>query len=175
MLRSGGNGEFVGAVPAPAGPARYPLFKYQVPNMLTGSLLNLTPDTEYEARFTLSDPDGGNATKTVTFRTRKEPMPAAGGHVYHVYPVDWKGPKQEPNFPSLMAAYLQGGAHYDYENAYPRAGAARRHHPGACRRSISATAFITSTPIPGPAICRWAIISTAPIISPAAAPPRSPS
>src|SRR5580698_7879072 len=119
LLRSGGNGELVGAVPGPGGPDRYPLFKYQVPNMLTGSLLNLTPDTEYEARFTLSDPDGGNATKTVTFHTRKEPMPASGGHVYHVYPVDWKGAKQEPNFPSLMAAYFQGGAHYDYENAYP--------------------------------------------------------
>jgi hypothetical protein len=119
MLRSGGSGEFVGAVPGPGGPSRYPLFKYEVPNMMTGSLLYLTPDTEYEARFTLSDPDGGNATKTVTFRTRKEPMPAADGHVYHVYPVDWKGPKQEPNFPSIMAAYFQGGAHFDYENAYP--------------------------------------------------------
>ncbi len=119
LLRAGGGGEFVGTVPGSGGPNRYPLFKYEVPNMLSGSLLYLTPDTDYEAKLTLSDPDGGSATKTVTFHTRKEPIPAAGGHVYHVYPVDWKGPKQEPNFPSLMAAYFQGGAHYDYENAYP--------------------------------------------------------
>ncbi len=119
LLRSGGNGEFVGAVPGPGGPNRYQLFKYEVPNMLTGSILSLAPDTEYEARFSLSDPDGGSASKTVSFHTRKEPMPASGGHVYHVYPVDWKGPKQEPNFPSIIAAYFQGGAHYDYENAYP--------------------------------------------------------
>ena len=119
LLRSGGGGEFVGVGPGAGGTARYPLFKYEVPNMLTGSIFNLTPDTDYEAQFTLSDPDGGKAVKAVTFHTRKEPMPAAGGKVYHVYPVDWKGPKQEPNFPSIMAAYYQGGAHFDYENAYP--------------------------------------------------------
>ncbi len=39
LLRAGGNGEFVGTVAGPGGPDRYPLFKYQVPNMLTGSLL----------------------------------------------------------------------------------------------------------------------------------------
>jgi hypothetical protein len=55
----------------------------------------------------------------VSFHTRKEPAPATGGHVYNVYPVDWKGPKQEPAFTGLMAAYYMGSAHYDYENAYP--------------------------------------------------------
>ena len=39
----------------------------------------------------LSDPDGGAAVRTVTVKTRAEPMPAAGGHIYHVYPRDWKG------------------------------------------------------------------------------------
>ena len=33
--------------------------------------------------------------------------------------MDWKGPKLEPNFPSIMGAYYEGLAHYDYENAYP--------------------------------------------------------
>ena len=46
-------------------------------------------------------------------------MPAEGGHVYNVYPVDWKGPKQEPAFTGLMAAYYMASAHFDYENAYP--------------------------------------------------------
>ena len=99
---------------------RYP-FDYIVPNMFSGSLLNLEPDTEYEARFVLSDADGvqGQATRTVTVRTRKEPMPAAGGRTYHVYPVDWTGPKQQPAFTGLMSAYYMGTSHYDYENAWP--------------------------------------------------------
>jgi hypothetical protein len=87
--------------------------------MFAGSIFDLQPDTDYEARFTLSDPDGGSARKTVTLHTRPEPVTPAGGHVYHVYPVDWKGPKQEPAFTSIMAAYYKGLAHYDYENAYP--------------------------------------------------------
>jgi len=116
--------EQVGLAPGPGGPdseGRYPLFKYSVGNMFAGSLLNLEPDTEYEARFTLTDPDGvsGKAVQTVTVKTRAEPMPAKGGHVYHVYPVDWKGPKQAPAFTGLIAAYYLGLAHFDYENAFP--------------------------------------------------------
>jgi hypothetical protein len=107
--------------PAPAGESRFPPFKYTAPNMFAGSILNLDPDTEYECRFALADPDGvqGDALKIVTVRTRKEPRPSEGGHIYHVYPVGWEGPKQEPAFIGLMAAYYMGSAHYDYENAYP--------------------------------------------------------
>jgi hypothetical protein len=37
-----------------------------------------------------------------------------------VYPVDWKGgPKQEPAFTGLLAAYYMGAAHFDYGNAFP--------------------------------------------------------
>src|SRR5579863_1982008 len=99
---------------------RFP-FNYVVPNMFSGSVLNLAPDTEYECRLALSDPDGvrGEAAKTVTVRTRREPQPAAGGKTYHVYPVDWKGPKEEPAFTGLMSAYYMGNAHFDYENAFP--------------------------------------------------------
>ena len=69
------------------------------PNMFAGSILDLEPNTAYEARFVMSDPDGliGHSskklTKTVKVRTRPEPMPAAGGKVYHVYPPDYKGAK----------------------------------------------------------------------------------
>jgi hypothetical protein len=119
--------EEIGTAPGPNAandPARYPLFHYTAANMFAGSILNLEPDTEYECRFLLSDPDGVSgapqktAEKTVTLRTCNEPRPAEGGHVYHVYPVGWTGPKQEPAFTGLMAAYM-GSAHYDYENAYP--------------------------------------------------------
>jgi hypothetical protein len=99
---------------------RFP-FDWVVPNMFSGSILNLDPDTEYECRFVMTDSDGtrGETTKTVNVRTRKEPMPATGGKTYHVYPVDWKGEKQEPAFTGLMSAYYMGTSHYDYENAWP--------------------------------------------------------
>ena len=69
-----------------------------MPNMFAGSILDLEPGTEYEARFVLTDPDGviGKPTRLVTVKTRPEPKPAEGGTVYHVYPMGWKGPK-EPN------------------------------------------------------------------------------
>jgi hypothetical protein len=116
--------EEIGTAPGPNAandPARYPLFHYTAANMFAGSILNLDPGTEYECRFVLSDPDGvtGATEKTVSLRTRAEPQPAPGGHVYHVYPVGWTGPKQEPAFTGLIAAYYMGLAHYDYENAYP--------------------------------------------------------
>ena len=75
-----------------------------VPNMFAGSILDLEPGTAYEARFVLSDPDGvsGQAIRTVTVRTRREPMPASVGRTFHVYPHNFKGPKQEPSFEGLM-------------------------------------------------------------------------
>src|SRR4051812_12810876 len=81
------------------------------PNMFAGSILDLEPDTAYEARFVMSDPDGmvGQSGKTLTkivkARTRPEPMPAASGKVYHVYPTDFKGAKSEPSFDGLICAY----------------------------------------------------------------------
>ena len=89
--------------------------------MFAGSLLNLEPGTEYECHFVLSDPDGvkGKAEKTVIARTRQEPQPAAGGHVYHVYPFGYKGTKQEPAFTGLLAAYYMGSDQSDHSNALP--------------------------------------------------------
>jgi hypothetical protein len=96
-------------------------FSYVAPNMFAGSLLNLEPDTEYECHFVLSDPDGvsGKAEKTVTLRTRKEPGPAQGGHVYHVYPFGYKGTKEEPAFTGLLAAYYMGSDESDHSNVMP--------------------------------------------------------
>lgn len=86
------------------------VFNLVSPNMFAGSILDLEPDTAYEARFVLSDPDGiggpaANATKTVVVRTRPEPKPAEGGNVYHVYPPKWLGPKIQPAFEGIMCAY----------------------------------------------------------------------
>ena len=81
------------------------VFNVEMPNMFAGSILDLEENTIYEARFVLSDPDGGAATKIVTVKTRAEPMPAEGGRVYHVYPIGWKGPKEPGSFDALMCAY----------------------------------------------------------------------
>ena len=78
-----------------------------VPNMLAGSVLDLEPDTAYDVRLTLADPDGvtGEATRTLAVRTRPEPKPYAGGRVFHVYPHGFTGVKVEPAFEGLMCAY----------------------------------------------------------------------
>jgi hypothetical protein len=56
---------------------------YITPNLFAGSIFDLEPDTEYQCRFDMSDPDGviGNSRKTVLVRTRPEPKPFEGGQV----------------------------------------------------------------------------------------------
>ncbi|MDP2142197.1 MAG: hypothetical protein Q8L20_15420 [Gammaproteobacteria bacterium] len=82
-------------------------FDVELPPMFAGSIMDLEPDTAYEARFEMSDPDGvtGVASQTVLVRTRPEPMPYAGGRVFHVYPHDHEGDRIEPSFEGLMCAY----------------------------------------------------------------------
>jgi len=89
------------------------------PNMFAGSILDLEPGTEYEARFVMSDPDGvkGQATKLVTVRTRPEPNPYPGGTVYHVYPHGFKGQKSQPAFEGLLCAYYLTCAGTDWATA----------------------------------------------------------
>ena len=85
--------------------------EYTVPHRFAGSILDLEPDTEYECRFTMSDPDGvrGEAVKTVTVRTRAVPKAAEDGRVLHVYPPNWEGEKQEPAFTGIKEAYFGPG------------------------------------------------------------------
>ena len=85
--------------------------EYKVPHGFAGSILNVEPDTEYECRFVLSDPDGttGETERTVTVRTRDQPRPYKGGGVRHVYPPDHEGEKLEPHFTSLLQAYYGAG------------------------------------------------------------------
>jgi hypothetical protein len=84
---------------------------YVAPEMFAGSILDLEPDTEYEARFVLQDPDGvrGEASKIVKARTRAEPKAARNSRVLHVYPPNWKGEKQQPAFTGLKQAYYGSG------------------------------------------------------------------
>lgn len=58
---------------------------YNGSNQLAGSILFLSPDTSYEVKLTLADPDGGTAVQTVAVATR--PMPAfVPARTFHVVP-----------------------------------------------------------------------------------------
>jgi hypothetical protein len=94
---------------------------YVVPNRFAGSVLNLHPDTEYEVRLTMKDPDGveGQAIQNAKVRTRAEPKEATGGRVLHVYPPDWRGDKIEPSFTGLKEAYY-GSGRGDWSVVYER-------------------------------------------------------
>lgn len=94
---------------------------YITPNLFAGSILDLEPDTEYECRFLMSDPDGviGEAEKIVSVRTRAEPKPFNGGKTYHVYSREYNGPKEQPAFVNLMAAYYIGWCVADWGNIAP--------------------------------------------------------
>ncbi len=80
---------------------------YTTPHMFAGSILDLNSHTEYEARFTLKDPDGveGEGVQLVKVSTRAEPKAASGGRVRHVYSQYYEGEKEEPNYPGLVSAY----------------------------------------------------------------------
>jgi len=118
-----------GAQPQPGAPATPPdandaarlSVTYVAPNMFAGSVFSLEPNTDYECRLALSDPDGvtGDKAKSVTVHTRKEPIPAEGGAVYNVYPPDWTGPRTSPYYIGLMAAYFLAAPNIDWQNAYP--------------------------------------------------------
>ena len=94
-------------------------FDVVAPNMFGGSILDLEPDTDYEARFVMTDPDGviGEASKTVTVRTRAEPVPHEEGRVFHVYPRGFEGAKFEPSFEGLMCAYNSSCGGGDFATA----------------------------------------------------------
>jgi hypothetical protein len=99
-----------------------PLLEYEVPNLFSGSIFGLEPDTWYEVRVTMQDPDGvqGVAQQTGRFRTRAEPTATGeGGNVYHVYPWNHSGPRVEPSFTGLMAAYFREARHADWATVGP--------------------------------------------------------
>ncbi len=59
-------------------------------NKHSGSIFNLTPDTEYEIQLDLKDPDGGDETRTVKARTRAVPREAENARIVEVNPATLK-------------------------------------------------------------------------------------
>ncbi|MEA2062149.1 MAG: right-handed parallel beta-helix repeat-containing protein [Gemmatimonadota bacterium] len=88
--RMAGESKWHKAMPLVRVPAGYPrrltshLFCWG--NKFSGSIFDLKPDTEYEIRLRLSDPDGGRAEKAVRARTRPVPRPAPDAPVKKVNP-----------------------------------------------------------------------------------------
>ena len=86
---------------------------YACENLLAGSILYLEPDTEYEVRCRLVDPDGGQADTTVVVRTRAVPEIPAPQRTLHVYqPGHKEARKPKPRvYTSLNQAFshLQPG------------------------------------------------------------------
>lgn len=81
---------------------------YVSPKLFSGSILDLLPDTEYEVRLTLNDPDGiekGQAEHYMVLKTRAEPMARLQGRLRHVYPPGYEGPKEQPAYEGLLHAY----------------------------------------------------------------------
>ena len=60
-------------------------------NYWAASAMFLVPGQVYELRLTLTDPDGGSATRVVTGTTRLLPRPAEGGRLLWVVPGDGGG------------------------------------------------------------------------------------
>ncbi len=57
------------------------------PNRHTGSIFDLEPSTAWEVELTLTDPEGGSTTRTLTVSTRSEPQPFATGRQRPVTPA----------------------------------------------------------------------------------------
>jgi Right handed beta helix region len=73
--------------------------------LFAGSVLLLEPDTAYELKLTLDDPDGGSATRTFKSRTRSEPRVSPQARRRYVVPGTGGGTGRETDpFRGLEAA-----------------------------------------------------------------------
>lgn len=103
--RAQGEGKWREALPlrrVPAGQSQgtTPIFRWE--NKHSGSIFDLRPDTAYEVRLELVDPDGGSAEKTLVVRTRAVPRAKAGARVRKATPG--KIPVARPGEVVVLAA-----------------------------------------------------------------------
>ncbi|MBI3206051.1 MAG: right-handed parallel beta-helix repeat-containing protein, partial [Myxococcales bacterium] len=83
--RKTGSGTWLDGLPlvrVPAGSNQG--FSWQ--NRHAGSVFGLLPGVSYDVELTLTDPDGGNATKTLAVTTRQVPAAAPGAAIKNVTP-----------------------------------------------------------------------------------------
>jgi hypothetical protein len=73
--------------------------------LFAGSVVLLTPNTDYELQLSLTDPDGGNTERVLKCRTTSEPVAPATMHTLHVIPGSGGGTGSESDpFKGLGAA-----------------------------------------------------------------------
>lgn len=84
-FRAGGSADWREAMPLRRVPAGENV-KFNWKNKFAGSIFGLDPDTLYEIRLTLSDPDGGDDVRSVQVRTRPEPLIHPGAEIIDLAP-----------------------------------------------------------------------------------------
>ncbi|MBW7997401.1 MAG: right-handed parallel beta-helix repeat-containing protein [Candidatus Glassbacteria bacterium] len=108
-----------------------PIFSWS--DKLSGSIFDLAGDTEYEIEVTLSDPDGGGATRTLTARTRAVPRAPGDSVVKTADPSNYADIAGEarPGDVILLAPgdYGYGFAYSDGEPGRPLTIRAASRHP----------------------------------------------
>ena len=88
---------------------------YTAPEMFAGSIFDLEPDTEYEARFEMRDPDGVRGKRSTPRRRAPggEPKPRADGRRCMSIRRAGKARNRSPRFTGLKEAYF-GSGHGDW-------------------------------------------------------------
>jgi hypothetical protein len=139
---------------------------YTWENKHSGSIFNLMPDTEYEIRLSLSDPDGGKATEIVKARTRPVPAEATDSRIIEVNPRTFEkaAMRAEPGDILLLSPGYYGDftMAVDGEPGKPVVIRADNAHPviGSTFNSVSLEhrkhVIIDGLTIWGPVQLRWA-------------------
>src|SRR5439155_738715 len=107
-------------------------------NGFAGSILFLDPDTAYEVKLDLSDPDGGLDSRILTVATRPLPTLPTGGRTFHVAPGAGGGDGSAGNpflgVAAAQAVALPGDIFLIHAGSY--SGRAQFTKPGADRNYI---------------------------------------
>ncbi len=170
FYRASGEDKWLTAMPLiriPAGSTgnrTRPTYTWQ--NKHSGSIFNLSPDTEYEIRLSLSDPDGGDATEIVKATTRHVPAEARDSRIIKVNPktLEKAAMRAEPGDVLLLSPgyYDSFTMPVDGEPGKPIVLRADNAHPviGSTFNSVSLEhrrhVIIDGLTVWGPVYLRWA-------------------
>jgi len=93
--------------------------------IFAGSLVDLAPETDYEVKLSLQDPDGGDTEKVLRMATLGEPKEPKGMRVRHVVPEDAAGGPADAlkGLPAAVAAMAPGDLFLLHKGRYLIKGA----------------------------------------------------
>ncbi len=106
--------------------------------IFAGSIVDLTPETEYEVKLSLKDPDGGDTEKLLKMWTIGEPKEPSGMRVRHVVPEDAAGGPADAikGLPAAVAAMQPGDLFLLHKGRYLIKGALELKKSGEQGRPI---------------------------------------